>query len=212
MMTSETDQKRQPSIRVQQKRARARGEILQAAQDILLTGGADAVTLASVAGTLNMTKQAIYHYFPSKEALSRSLVTALLNHEVVVLVDAVNVSASRQQTLGIMIRAFYDHYINRLEAFRAVYCQTQLFSAPDLGEINPKTRHLFDVLEEAISDESMSQHKREEMRQLAFSAWTGALGLMTMLSIADSATDPLIHTDDALLNTLVRVFDSAVRA
>ncbi len=208
-MKQETREKRKPSVRVQQKRQQVRIEILQAAQDILQSHGADAVTLASVAGKLNMTKQAIYHYFPSKEALYRSLVTALLNREVDVLVEAVGESDSAETSLGIMIRAFYEHYINRLDAFRMVYCQTQLFTAPNLEEINPRTRHLFNVVEQRLSEGASNAQNHDQLRQLAFSAWTSALGLLTMLSIADSANDPLIHSDESLLKILINVFDAA---
>ena len=58
------------STRVRQKRARMREEILDAARELLLAEGPDAVTLGSVSGALGMTKPALYHYFPSKEALA----------------------------------------------------------------------------------------------------------------------------------------------
>ena len=70
------------SSRVARKRQQAREDILDAAQQILGAQGTDAVTLASVAGQLGMTKQALYHYYPSKEALLRSLVTTLLDEEI----------------------------------------------------------------------------------------------------------------------------------
>ena len=73
---------RQRSVRVERKHEQARQEILATAQTLLLQGGADAVTLASVAGDLGMTKQALYHYFPSKVALARSLVAALVDNEI----------------------------------------------------------------------------------------------------------------------------------
>ena len=209
--------KRRPSARVQHKREQAQDEILQVAQHLLRQGGVEAVTLAAVAGELSMTKQALYHYFASKEALVRGLVTVLLNDEVEALSAAVEVSDSIEDTLGTLIRAFYDHYINNLDAFRIVYCQSQLYAAPNLrideetlrDEINPRTRHLFDVLEGRMTTESVSSKERMRLRQLAFVAWTSALGLLTMLGIAEANDDPLIHTDEALLAALSNVFDSA---
>jgi hypothetical protein len=55
----------------------------------------------------------------------------------------------------------------------------------------------------------VSRKERLRMRQLAFVAWSSALGLLTMLGIADANDDPLIHTDEALLAALSNVFDSA---
>lgn len=218
-MKKQKAKKRKRSPRVKQKYEQARTEILEVAQRILLNGGVEAVTLASVAGELRMTKQALYHYFPSKEALMRGLVTTLLDEEVNRLIAAVEVADSGKNVLGTLIATFYDHYIGRLNAFRSVYCQFQLHRTNEPGldkatihdEINPRTRHLFDVLEERLAGSSGSKSERERARQLAFSAWLAALGLMTMLGVADANEDPLIHSDEDLLRMLSGVFDSAAR-
>jgi hypothetical protein len=70
---------------------------------------------------------------------------------------------------------------------------------------------LFDVLEERIASKSASESQREQMRQLAFTAWLSALGLMTMLGVADAVKDPLIHSDEDLLDTLSNTFDGAAK-
>ena len=211
---------RQHSVRVQHKRKQAREEILQVAQRLLQSGGVEAVTLASVAGELSMTKQALYHYFPSKEALVRGLVATLLDDEISALTKAVEASESVEETLSTLIRAFYEHYIDHLDAFRIVYCQSQLYSASNLGidkttlrdEINPRTRQLFDILEQKMAGSVRSKKKRMRTRQLAFAAWTSALGLLTMLGVAEATNDPLIHSDQDLLGTLSNVFDKAAHS
>lgn len=216
-MKKQPSKTRRRSARVEQKHEQARQDILEVAQRILLKGGMEAVTLASVAGELSMTKQALYHYFPSKEALVRSLVTTLVNDEIETLITAIEDVDSGAEALGTLIRAFYNHYIGRLDAFRSVYCQSQLYSASGSGidedtvrnEINPRTRHLFDVLEDRISSSSASKAERARMRQLAFTAWLSALGLLTMLGVADAVNDPLVHKDEDLLDTLSTVFDEA---
>lgn len=209
---------RRPSPRVQKKRRQARAEILAAARGILLEDGPDAVTLASVAGRLDITKQALYHYFPSKEALARSLVTALIEEEIETLVTAIEGAGSNRELLGAMIRSFYMHYRERLNAFRFVYCQSQLYTATEPGvdaqtireNIAPTTRQLFDVLESRMAGESMSAGERAQVRRLAYTAWSSALGLMSILGIADATHDPLMHSDEDLLDTLATVFDQAV--
>ena len=216
-MNEKTTAMRQRSARVERKHAQARKEILEVAQAILLQGGADAVTLASVAGELGMTKQALYHYFPSKEALARSLVAALVDNEIEALIAIVKDVDSGKKTLGTLIRAFYDHYIDRLDAFRFVYCQSQLYKGTGAGldqdtikkEINPSTRQLFDVLEAQIADSSASETQRKHMRELAYTAWLSALGLVTMLGVADAVNDPLVHSDEDLLDAMSSVFDDA---
>lgn len=211
--------KRRTSARVARKRADSRREILLAARKILRDGGVEAITLESVAGSLGLTRQALYHYFPSKEALIRSLVVTLLDEEIEALVAAVEREKSRARVLGRMIRAFHAHYVSRLDAFRIVYCQSQLYPAGSAiidanalrEEINPRTRHLFDVLEARLAGRSSSPAERARARRLAYAAWLAALGTLTMLGVADATKDALVHTDEDLLDTLAGVFDAAAR-
>ena len=208
---------RTPSARIRQKRHQARQDILDAARQILREQGADAVTLAGVANELGMTKQALYHYFPSKDALLSSLLTALLDAEIKVLIAAVQAEPDPGKTLSTLIRAFYAHHIGDLAAFRLFYSMSQLVSAPEHGfgpdvirdSINPLTRNLFDILEARLVRDDMAAKERKRMRQLAFTAWTSVLGLLTMLSVADNTGDPIVHGDVALLDTLAGVFDAA---
>jgi AcrR family transcriptional regulator len=216
-MTKQKTAERQRSPRVTRNRERTRQEIIHAAREILHEGGIDAITLASVAGKLGMTKQALYHYFASKEALIKSLVTMLLDAEIHSITSAIGDSDSTSGVLGTMIRAFYKHYIDRLDALRTVYCQSQLHPASELGldkdalrdEINPRTNNLFDLLQERLSNSSMSAAECANMRRLAYTAWLAALGLLTMLGVADATRDPLIHSDQDLLDTLADVFNDA---
>lgn len=203
--------------RVKQKRARARLEILQAARGILREQGGEALTLAAMAGRLGMTKQALYHYFPSKEALDRVLVTALLDDEIEFLLAAINAANTPQQAMNSLIRGFYTHYIGRLNEFRTVYCQSQLYSGGKPGldmatlrdEINPRTQRLFDILEQRLLPDTADAQARLRARRLAFTAWTSALGLVTMLSVAAAAQDPLRHADSELLDTLCGIYEKA---
>jgi AcrR family transcriptional regulator len=206
--------RKRTSTRVSQNRRRARREILETARAVLKKGGMAALTLGSVAGELGMTKQAIYHYFPSKEALVRALVTELLDEEIEFLVNAVESEKDPAKVLGTLIRAFHSYYADRLDAFRIVYCELQLVSpsaaidAATLTEqVHPRTRRLFDTIEAQISGSTRSAAKRRHKRRLAFTAWTSALGLMTMISVAHANNDPLAQPHDALLDTLCQVFD-----
>ena len=209
--------KKTPSPRIAQKREQVEREILSIAQSILIENGPKGVTLASVAGRLGMTKQSLYHYYSSKEALVRALVTNLLDQEIEALLAALAKEKSDTKVLGVLIKAFHAHYADNLGAFRTVYCHTQMYapSTSDLDEItlreeiHPRTRQLFDVLEGRIAEEGASRAERKRARQLAFTAWTSALGLMTMLGVADASDDPIMHPEKALLKTLSLVFDNA---
>lgn len=209
--------KKKPSARIAQKREQAEREILEFAESILSEEGPKAVTLASVAGRLGMTKQSLYHYFPSKEALVRALVVMLLDQEIEALLTAVAKQKSDRKVLGTLINAFYAHYVDNLGVFRAIYCHTQMYapSKSDLDEvtlrekIHPRTRQLFDVLQRRIAGKGATTAEVRRARQLAFTAWTSALGLMTMLGLADAISDPVLHSERVLLRTLSRIFNEA---
>ncbi|MCP5345373.1 MAG: TetR/AcrR family transcriptional regulator [Gammaproteobacteria bacterium] len=207
-------------LRIEQKHARARQEILQAAEQLLVEKGLEAVTLASVAGRLNLSKQALYHYYSSKEALVISLTAALLDNEIDAILAALQQADPDEGCLGVMIRTFYGHYIAHLDAFRTIYCQSQLTSSVALRpdeqtireRVNPRTRELFSYLEERLATEGMSKKQRAAVRRLAYSAWLAALGLVTMLGVAESAGDPLVHKDSDLVETLAGVFNAAAES
>jgi AcrR family transcriptional regulator len=208
--------KKTQSVRITRKREHARREILELAQSIMNESGPEAVTLTSVAGGLGMTKQSLYHYFASKEALVRALVTTLLDQEIDALLASVARQKNDDKVLATLIKAFYSHYANNLEAFRTIYCQTQMYASSGSNldgatlrdEIHPRTGQLFDELERRLTGEGASRADRNRARQLAFTAWTSALGLMTMLGVADANEDPVVHSEKALLTTLSRVFES----
>lgn len=204
----------QHSPRVRRKRRQVRSEVLAAARDILFEQGGDAVTLASVAGRLGMTKQALYHYFAAKEALARSLVTVLVDEEIGALLAAVNDTPADEDVLAAMMRAFYSHYRGNLHAFRFVYCRTQVKSAEETiidadvvrDDIAPRTGRLFDMLEARLSGHTDRTDMRARARTLAYTAWSSVLGLVTIIGISDAISDPLLHSDEDLLDRLVQVF------
>ena len=206
------------SPRVRAKHERMRREVLEAAKELLLAKGPDAVTLGAVGNSLGMTKPAIYHYFPSKEALTRSLVALLIDDEIAELESAVEAAGPGSSPIGAMIKAFHNHYRANLHAFRFVYGQLQLYLTPkpaidaDMvrSEITPRTRHFFDLMELRLAssgDQGSNTHRN--MRRLAFVAWMSVLGLLTMLAIAEGMDDPLLHSDEELLETILSVFENA---
>ena len=123
--------------------------------------------------------------------------TAFLDQEIKALLAAIARQKSDDKVLGTLIKAFYMHYVDNLEAFRTIYCHTQMFasSSPKLDEatlreeIHPRTGHLFDVLEQRLVVEGATKSDRKRARQIAFTAWTSALGLVTMPRLLCLAED-----------------------
>ena len=208
--------KKTPSARIALKRTKAKQEILDAALEILSNQGVESLTLAAVAEQLGFTKPALYYYIQSKEDSLRSLVLELLRQETAVLIAAVSKNSDSGTVLGTLIRAFYDRYRSRLNAFRLVYCQFQLMDVQALGfdqttirqDVNPLSKELFDTVVSIIYGNS-GDLVSANVRRLAFSAWLAAVGLIEMIGIAEAGNDPLRYPDDVLLDTLEQVFNAA---
>lgn len=70
------DDDTRPLTRRERLRRQTVDEIVQASLGLVDTGGAHALSLASVGKAMGMTPPALYHYFASREALLDALVTA----------------------------------------------------------------------------------------------------------------------------------------
>ncbi|MDR7385758.1 TetR/AcrR family transcriptional regulator [Promicromonospora iranensis] len=70
------DDDTRPLTRRERLRRQTVDEIVQAALELVDTGGAHALSLASVGKAMGMTPPALYHYFASREALLDALVLA----------------------------------------------------------------------------------------------------------------------------------------
>ncbi|MBW5423661.1 TetR family transcriptional regulator [Streptomyces sp. BG9H] len=73
-MLADREASARPTLR-QRRRAAATQEILDAAEQHITAHGPAALSLRAVARSLGMTVQALYHYFPNRDALVTALVT-----------------------------------------------------------------------------------------------------------------------------------------
>ena len=93
----------------ERRRAAATGEILDAARAQIAEHGPAALALRSIARTLGMTVQALYHYFPSRDELITALITAAYHD----LADAVQAALDAPASAG------RPRFVVAAEGFRA---------------------------------------------------------------------------------------------
>ncbi|MGD8825165.1 MAG: helix-turn-helix domain-containing protein, partial [Myxococcales bacterium] len=115
--------------RNERRREQVREEILDAARRVLLRRGTASFTLAAVARELQLTKAALYHYFPSKEALVFELVYLGLESHAEAVGDAVAKAESGADAIEALIRASTEHYGNRKDELRLAYLVPQVGTA-----------------------------------------------------------------------------------
>ena len=207
--------------RKRRRQEQVREEILDAARSVLLSKGLPGLTLAAVARELQLTKAALYYYFTSKEALVFELVYLDLASHAEAVGNAVANAASGADAIEALIRASSEHYGNRLDDLRLAYLVPQIgtaaatrFDSEMLKRIRPFNDRMYGVVADKILQEQQAGRIDKDIngRRVAFLAHTSVLGMLTvegLVEVTDEAA--LIHSRDAMVDELVRIFTSRLR-
>ena len=204
--------------RQQRKRDRSRDDILAAARAVLLRDGIAAVTLEAVAREAGMSKTGLYYYFSSKEALIFELVFAALQLHAERVEAAVAATDTGPAALGAVIRHTVEAYSGQMDDFRLAFLLGQVSSSTYM-QMSPeqlqRIRPLNDMLlagatrllaEGKSTDQSTG---KVEPRLLSFLAFLSAIGLLTMKGLVESQGDPLLYSDETLIDALTAIFATA---
>jgi AcrR family transcriptional regulator len=204
--------------RRERRRERSREEILEAARRVLLWGGVAATTLEAVAKEVGVSKTALYYYFPSKDALLFELVFGALKSHAGAVHDAVEETKSGAEALGALVRASVKTFTPNLEDFRLAFLHGQVaspgsvhFDAGQFARIRPLNElWLAGAAKKLAEDaEQRPSSARVEPRLMAFLAYLAAIGLLTMKGMVESLDDPLIYTDEQLIEGFAKIFKAA---
>jgi AcrR family transcriptional regulator len=211
--TTDETQAARRQARIASRRDRSREEILDATRRVLLRKGVGGTTLEAVAREVGMSKTALYYYFPSKDALLFELIFGTYKSHAEGVEDAVAGAADGPDALRAMIRQSVWDFGSRLDDFRLAFLYGQA-SSPGSVHVSEeqfaRIRPLNDVLLAGAAQKlaAVAGPNRAGVppRLLAFLAHIAAIGLLTMKGMADSMEDPLIHSDNDLVEGLASVF------
>jgi AcrR family transcriptional regulator len=203
-------------LRRERKQEQVREEILAATRRVLLEKGLGGFTLTAVARKLQLTKAALYHYFPSKEALVSELMYRDMDSHATAVEEAINGTNSGADALEALIRAAAKHYSERMDALRLTYMLPQvgaggatLFDAEGLQRIRPFNERMYGSVNNKIRQDQETGKIAKDIdgRRLAFVAHVSVLGVLTIEGLVESAGDvPIIHKHDAMVEDLVCSF------
>lgn len=214
----ETPEAASRAARRQRRRDRSREEILDAARRILLKDGIAGTTLAAVAKEVGMSKAALYYYYPSKDAMFFELVFSVLEKHANRVHDAVEKETSGGTALRAIIRESVKNFASHLADFQLAYLHGQLaakgevhFNAQQFARIRPLNDLWFAGAAKYLSEERRKRpgRARVEPRLMAFLAYVAAIGLLTVKGMVESVNDPLIYSDDQLVEGFARIFEAA---
>jgi len=208
------DREEARKARQQRKRDRSRDDILSAARSVLMRDGIAAVTLEAVAREAGMSKTGLYYYFASKEALLFELVFAANHKHAERVEQAVAATHSGPEALAAIIRNTVEVYAGQMDDFRLAFLLSQLSRSTHM-QVSPeqfeRIRPLNDMLL-AGATRLLAEGKSTgpvEPRLLSFLAFLSAVGLLTMKGLVESQGDPLLYSDDQLIEALTSIFASA---
>lgn len=203
--------------RNERRRDQTRSEILDTARDAVLRDGLAGFTLATVADELALTKPALYYYFNSKEALLFEVLLRVWEDLAAEVEAAVEPTESGADAVEKLMRAVFDHFRNRLELFMLFHKMGPggdfqgIVGPAELERIHPLNTLLYGGAESRLrADQKKGVFPRNRNpRRFAFTAHMAVIGLLNMKAIAASADDPLIHSDDDLIDDLCTTFRDA---
>lgn len=143
-----------PSLR-ERRRAAAAREILDAAEEHIGLHGPAALSLRAVARSLGMTVQALYHYFPNRDALVTTLIAKAYDD----LADALQATADSEAgdpstpRLLLVTGAYRDWAIAHPERFQLLYgTPLRYYVAPAEGPTTQAVRRMGAIFQRELFD------------------------------------------------------------
>lgn len=200
--------------RKQRRRDRSREDILAAARAVLIRNGIASVTLEAVAREAGMSKTGLYYYFASKEELVFELVFGIWEGQAQRVKGAVDQAETGSDALAAVIRHTVECFAPQMDDFRLAYLLGQVSGSSSLvlspeqfERIRPVNDTLFAGAAGKLAEAGPSGVV--EPRLFAFLAFASALGLLTMKGLVESLGDPLLYSDEQLVEGLSRIFTAA---
>jgi AcrR family transcriptional regulator len=180
---------------------------------VLLRSGVAAMTLEAVASEAGISKTGLYYYFSSKDVLVFELVFSTLEGHAQAVQDAVAKAESGGEALGAIVRETVQAYAPQMDDFRLAFMFGQVagtagvqWSPEQFARIRPLNAMIFSGATALI--EKGPTGAKIEPRLLAFLAYLSALGLLTMKGMVEAQGDPLIYSDEKLIDGFVQLFAS----
>jgi AcrR family transcriptional regulator len=207
--------------RRERRRELSRDEILRAARAVLLRSGIAAMTLEAVAQAAGMSKTGLYYYYPSKDALMFELVFGAIERQARSVQAAVRKAGDGGGALRAIIGETVRSFADRLDDFRLIFMFAQVagagsvnWSTEQFERLRPLNDLLFADAARLLASERVKRAvpERVEPRLLAFLAYLSAIGLLTMKGMVEQLDDPLIYSDEELIEGFARVFEAAASA
>lgn len=190
----------------------SREAILDVAAKVISGTGAASLTFQTLGDRMGVSKQAIIYWFPNKADLARELIVPALRQEADAVVKALKRIETARRAIEVFLRTLIAFHLADLGRFRLIYAvaqfDTQVWEIADLPKftdaIHTATGPMYSALEHILKN-APDFADPAQARIAAAAIHTAAVGLISMISLADAVHDPLAHSSEGLVEALVRL-------
>lgn len=187
-----------------------RRKIVEAASDIVRSGGPGDLTFDAVAKRLGLSKQAVLYWFPRKEDLIAGVALPALRDEAQAGLAAMEDTVDAHAAVAAFITAVGEFHFADIDRFRLMYVSPHLGAKPAVdimgslaAQIHSLTSSMYDALQARLTE--ARGLPAPEARRGAVAIHMAVLGLVTMVSLTEAMGDPLLHDRRDLLDTMARL-------
>lgn len=203
--------------RRQRERAAMRVRILEAAREITLREGYDALTMRRIADRLDYSAAALYRHFHDKSAIVGALLAAQFE-ELTTALEAISVTADPIERIRRVARVYAEFGVADFDRYR------QMFVAPpevpdDVSLLAPQpnpsspANELYAILRRAVAQAIASLRFRPDVTDIDLvtqTLWAGLHGAVSLHAARTRDSDvpwrPLQQTVNVAIDAMLRGF------
>ena len=183
------------------------------------TVGLEGLSIGALAKATGMSKSGLFAHFDSKEALLFELLLREWLEAATEVQAAVEKTESGTDAVEQLMRTVFDRYRDRLKLFVLFFKMGPggdfegVTGPEELERIRPVNDLLYGGAEARLLEDQRAGAfpKKRDPRRFAFTAHMAVIGLLNMKAIVASVDDPLIHSDDDLIDDLCTTFRDAAK-
>ncbi len=172
----------------------ARTRILNATRELFLAGGAEAVTMRSVAERVGVTATALYRHFENKDALLRAVIGAGFESFGGYLYRALR-GSSASERLRLSGQAYLDFALEQPEMYRTIFMAPHPAVVACEETDGPHQSSTFHFLVDRVRECMQAGALRaDEPEGVAIAIWAHVHGLVSLfLTGATGQTEPVFR-------------------
>jgi AcrR family transcriptional regulator len=194
-----------------------RERILETTRRLLQDQGLARLTIKAIADELDVTKQAVLYWFPSKNRLLQEFYIEAIEKEARFFTSVIEAAASGSEAVERFLKQGFAYHADDFAMFRLVYLLPQLErSAQELIDkdlsaqrIYPETSKFYDALEEKLAA-APGLPDNVDPRTLAVSLHMSLIGHICVAGQMEATDDSFKQTFEEMLEALCALVEACL--